>query len=67
MRAIRTLIANAWLILAALSFGVVTAHADTYSWTNLQSDIAGVATHLDRNLVNPLGHGRLAQRHDLGE
>src|SRR5258708_10382914 len=55
MRAIRTLIANAWLILAAASFSVVTAHADTYSWTNLQSDIAGVATHLDRNLVNPWG------------
>jgi len=28
---------------------------DTYSWTNLQSDIAGVATHVDPNLVNPWG------------
>jgi len=55
MRAIRTLIANVLLISAAASFSVVTARADTYSWTNLQSDIAGVATHLDRNLVNPWG------------
>jgi uncharacterized protein (TIGR03118 family) len=55
MRTIRTLIANVLLISAAASFSVVTARADTYSWTNLQSDIAGVATHLDRNLVNPWG------------
>ena len=55
MRAIRILITNALLVLAATSFSVVTARADTYSWTNLQSDIAGVATHLDRNLVNPWG------------
>jgi uncharacterized protein (TIGR03118 family) len=55
MRTIRTLIANVLLISAAASFTVVTARADTYSWTNLQSDIAGVATHLDRNLVNPWG------------
>jgi len=55
MRTIRTLIANALLVLAATSFSVATAHADTYSWTNLQSDIAGVAIHVDRNLVNPWG------------
>jgi uncharacterized protein (TIGR03118 family) len=55
MRAIRILIANMALILAATSFTVVTASADTYSWTNLQSDIAGVATHVDPNLVNPWG------------
>ena len=55
MRAIRILISHALLVLAATSFSVATAHADTYSWTNLQSDIAGVATHLDRNLVNPWG------------
>jgi len=41
--------------LAAASFSLATGRADTYSWTNLQSDIAGVATHLDRNLVNPWG------------
>src|SRR6266516_3247576 len=55
MRAIRILISHALLVLAATSFSVATAYADTYSWTNLQSDIAGVATHLDRNLVNPWG------------
>jgi len=55
MRAIRTLIANVLLISAAASFSVVTARADTYSWTNLQSDIAGVAAHVDPNLVNPWG------------
>src|SRR4029453_1610877 len=30
-------------------------HGDTYSWTNFQSDIAGVAQHIDENLVNPWG------------
>src|SRR5207302_2884342 len=55
MRAIRILITNALLVLAATSFTVATARADTYSWTNLQSDIAGVATHVDPNLVNPWG------------
>ena len=55
MRAIRILITNALLVLAATSFSVATAHADTYSWTNLQSDIAGVAAHVDPNLVNPWG------------
>ena len=28
---------------------------DTYSWTNFQSDIPGVAQHTDPNLVNPWG------------
>jgi hypothetical protein len=55
MRAIRALIANVLLILAATSFSIATAHADTYSWTNLQSDIAGVAQRVDPNLVNPWG------------
>src|SRR5947208_11008882 len=32
-----------------------SAQADTYSWTNFQSDIAGVAQHVDENLVNPWG------------
>jgi uncharacterized protein (TIGR03118 family) len=31
------------------------ASGDTYSWTNFQSDIAGVAQHVDPNLVNPWG------------
>ena len=68
MRPIRYLIANAWLILAALSFGVVTAHADTYSWTNLQSDIAGVATTPRSKSGQSLGHVCLgAEWHDLGQ
>jgi uncharacterized protein (TIGR03118 family) len=37
---------------AALS---AKAFGDTYSWTNFQSDIPGVAQHVDENLVNPWG------------
>ena len=43
------------LLLAALSFTAAFTRADTYSWTNLQSDIPGVATHVDPNLINPWG------------
>jgi uncharacterized protein (TIGR03118 family) len=43
------------LLLGAAMFTVASARADTYSWTNLQSDIAGVAQHVDSNLVNPWG------------
>jgi hypothetical protein len=32
-----------------------SARADTSSWTNFRSDIAGVAQHTDSNLVNPSG------------
>ncbi len=39
MRAIRILITNVLLVLTAASFTIATARADTYSWTNLQSDI----------------------------
>lgn len=38
-----------------LLWSVTTSQGDTYSWENLQSDIAGVAEHVDRNLVNPWG------------
>ena len=55
MKGIRNLITSTLLFLAAASFGGTNAHADTYSWTNLQSDIAGVAQHVDPNLVNPWG------------
>lgn len=41
--------------LAATFFIATVARADTYSWTNFQSDIPGVATHTDPNLVNPWG------------
>src|SRR5207302_10945565 len=43
------------LFVAAVMFTVASARADTYSWTNFQSDIAGVAQHTDPNLVNPWG------------
>src|SRR4029077_8197855 len=43
------------LLLAAAIFTATSARADTYSWTNFQSDIAGVAQHVDPNLVNPWG------------
>ena len=43
------------LLLAAVMFTAASALADTYSWTNFQSDIAGVAQHTDPNLVNPWG------------
>jgi len=55
MKAIRILITNMLAVLVATSFSTLTARADTYSWTNLQSDIAGVAAHTDPNLVNPWG------------
>jgi len=43
------------LSLAVAMFTAASARADTYSWTNLQSDIHGVAQHTDSNLVNPWG------------
>jgi uncharacterized protein (TIGR03118 family) len=43
------------LLLGAVMFAVASARADTYSWTNFQSDIPGVAQHTDSNLVNPWG------------
>src|SRR2546421_7236248 len=48
-------VSKALLILAATSFIATFAHADSYSWQNLQSDIPGVATNTDSNLVNPWG------------
>src|SRR2546430_275904 len=45
------------LILGTVSvaLAITTVKADSYSWQNLQSDIAGVAAHVDPNLVNPWG------------
>ena len=45
----------ALLSVAVVMFTAASARADTYSWTNFQSDIAGVAQHTDSNLVNPWG------------
>ena len=48
-------VSKALLVLAAASFIATSAQADSYSWQNLQSDIHGVATNTDPNLVNPWG------------
>src|SRR5206468_5115410 len=45
----------ALLALAVAMFTAASTRADTYSWTNFQSDIPGVAQHTDPNLVNPWG------------
>ena len=42
-------------MLAATVLTAAFARADTYSWENFQSDIPGVAAHVDPNLVNPWG------------
>ena len=49
MKTTHALTKIALLLLGAAMFTVASARADTYSWTNLQSDIAGVAL--------PLGSG----------
>ena len=49
MKAIRLFV---FLLVAAIT---LSARADSYSWSNLQSDIAGAALHTDRDLVNPWG------------
>src|SRR5438309_5190715 len=41
------------LLALVLTAGI--ARADSYSWQNFQSDIPGVAAHVDPNLVNPWG------------
>jgi uncharacterized protein (TIGR03118 family) len=55
MNALRVSIGKVLLGLAATTLISTLAQADTYSWQNLQSDIAGVAEHTDANLVNPWG------------
>src|SRR6516162_1775255 len=55
VKTIHTCTKIALLFLGAAIFTAASARADTYSWTNFQSDIAGVAQHTDANLVNPWG------------
>src|SRR6266513_1084176 len=50
-----TYIKVALLTFAAAILTATSTRADTYSWTNFQSDIPGVAQHVDPNLVNPWG------------
>lgn len=55
MTATRVSARKAALVLAATSLLATVAHSATFSWQNFQSDIAGAAAHVDRNLVNPWG------------
>jgi len=55
MNAFRVSFGRVLLLLAATTFITTLAPADSYSWQNLQSDIHGVATNTDPNLVNPWG------------
>src|SRR5437870_1412591 len=55
MRTIPNWIKTAFLVLTAISFTAAFARADTYSSTNFQSDLPGLAAHVDPNLVNPWG------------
>ena len=49
-------------------FTVASARADTYSWTNFQSDIAGRGAARRSKPCQSLGHVCLgAERHDLGQ
>src|SRR5437016_14420268 len=55
MKTIRTSIKSAALVLTVTLFTATFAAADSYSLNNLQSDIAGVAQHVDPSLVNSWG------------
>src|SRR5437660_11645472 len=55
MRTIQTSIKVVAVVLAVSALSTALTRADSYSWTNLQSDIPGVAAHTDPNLVNPWG------------
>ncbi len=43
------------LVITTLALSATFSRADTYSSTNFQSDIPGLAAHVDPNLVNPWG------------
>src|SRR5213076_1330691 len=55
MKTIHLYIKTALLLFAVAVLTAAPARADTYSNTNFQSDIPGVAPHTDPNLVNPWG------------
>ena len=55
MKTIHSYMSISLLLFGAAMLTVGPAQADTYSWTNFQSDIPGVAQHVDPNLVNPWG------------
>jgi uncharacterized protein (TIGR03118 family) len=55
MKAIHTSIKTTLLVLTTVALSATFSRADSYSSTNLQSDIPGLAAHVDPNLVNPWG------------
>ncbi len=55
MRTIRSSVVTILLIATSAFLAGNSARADSYTQTNLQSDISGVAAHTDPNLVNPWG------------
>jgi uncharacterized protein (TIGR03118 family) len=57
MRTIPYSIKTTLLVLTALSLSATVCRAieNEFTWTNFESDIAGVALHTDPNLVNPWG------------
>jgi len=55
MKTLPTSIKTIAVVCVALASLASFAHADTYSTTNFQSDIPGVAAHTDPHLVNPWG------------
>src|SRR5438093_918258 len=55
MKTIHTSIKTTLLVLTTLALPATVIHADSYSQTNLRSDLPGVATYTDPNLVNPWG------------
>src|SRR5207248_6455993 len=55
MVSIRSSIRTALFAVITLCLTTSFTRADSYSWQNFQSDIPGVATHTDPNLVNPWG------------
>src|SRR5207249_9033520 len=55
MKTIHTSIKTTLLVLTTLALPATVIHADSYIQTNLRSDLPGVATYTDPNLVNPWG------------
>src|SRR5438105_5628499 len=55
MRTIHTSIKAIAVVLAFSALSATFARANSYTQTNFQSDIPGVAQHVDPNLVNPWG------------
>jgi uncharacterized protein (TIGR03118 family) len=55
MKTIHASIQTVLLVATSAFLAATSLRADTYSWENFQSDIPGVAEHVDSNLVNPWG------------